>query len=59
MSTVPHFTTRAFKVWLAGPPVYRPQNKALFDQLAEGIASRTGNSESWRNLRDVVSRNVR
>lgn len=59
MSTVPHLSTKAFKVWLAGPPVYRAQAKSLFEQLAEGIANRTGNSESWRNLRDIVSRNVR
>lgn len=59
MSSVPHLTTKAFKVWLAGPPVYRAQAKALFEQLAEGIVNRSGNSGSWRDLRDVVSRNVK
>ncbi len=59
MSSLPHLSTKAFKVWLAGPPVYRAQSKMLFDQLAEGIASRSGNSENWRNLRDIVSRNAR
>jgi len=59
MSSVPHLTTKNFKVWLAGPAAYRSQSKALFEQLAEGIANRTGNSEAWRNLRDVISRNVR
>lgn len=59
MSSVPHLTTKNFKVWLAGRAVYRPQAKALFEQLSEGVADQTGQSEKWSKLRDVVSRSVR
>lgn len=59
MSTIPHLTTKNFKVWLAGHAAYRAQSKALFDQLSEGIAESTGNAENWRKLRDVVSRTIK
>ena len=54
MSSVPHLSTKGFKVWLAGHGAYRPQAKELFEQLAAGIARQTGNQGHWAALRDAL-----
>jgi hypothetical protein len=56
MSSVPYFQTGEYQIWLAGHGAYRTQAKALFDNLAAGLAERSGQSGPWAHIREILSR---
>ncbi len=55
MSSVPHVSTKNFQVWIAGHGAHRARAKELFEHLATGIADKSGRSDGWASIRDIIN----
>ena len=55
MSSLPHISTKNFQVWIAGHGAHRAHAKELFERLATGIAHKSGRSDGWASIRDIIN----